>query len=105
MRLFLLAAMLLLISGTARADCSNPSRLAGQLLYSSADHIMQLCDGTNWIPAREKTISGGKAAQNKPAQAGAFRERRPCPDVWKSPEEADCHARVVYGLPAPVDAP
>jgi hypothetical protein len=83
MRRIFLASMLLLISGTARADCSNPSHPAAYQMYNTTYHVAQYCNGTKWrtlavaeIPA---TAGNTAPAQQKsgPASAGCSNPSAP----------------------------
>ena len=38
-----------LLPALAQADCTNPSYVAGAIIFNSTYHVMQYCDGTNWI--------------------------------------------------------
>ncbi len=67
MRTILLASMLLLISGTARADCANPSHPEAYQMYNTTYRVAQYCNGTKWmtLAVGEIPTTGGNAA---PAQ-------------------------------------
>jgi hypothetical protein len=77
MRTILLASMLLLISGTARADCSNPSHPAAYEIYNTTYHVAEYCNGTTWrtLAVEEIPATGGKAA---PAQKISGKARAGC---------------------------
>ncbi len=49
--LFLPALLLsLLLPGTARADCANPTASAGEVVFNKNYCVMQFCNGIDWIP-------------------------------------------------------
>jgi hypothetical protein len=57
----LLAAVMVLacVPAAYAADCSNPSKPESTLLYNQASHVLQYCDGTNWIATGTATTPNG----------------------------------------------
>ena len=45
----LLALVLLAAPGRAEAACASPPGDEGLVIYNATFHVMQFCDGTNWI--------------------------------------------------------
>jgi hypothetical protein len=42
-------ALLLMAPSAARADCSTPDGVGGQMIYNTGYNVMQYCNGTAWI--------------------------------------------------------
>ena len=57
----LLFVFIVLLSGPAFADCSNPSSTAGGMDYSSGTGVRTICDGTNWLTYEEVQYGSGGA--------------------------------------------
>ncbi|NCC23337.1 MAG: LamG domain-containing protein, partial [Alphaproteobacteria bacterium] len=45
--------------GTGCADCTNPSGVAGQVIYNESGDILQYCDGAQWIAIGENSLLSG----------------------------------------------
>lgn len=45
----LIAGLGLMFSGPAKAQCSNPDGVAGEMVYNADHCVMQSCDGTQWM--------------------------------------------------------
>jgi hypothetical protein len=55
----LLAALALFLPASAFAACASPTGNAGDMIYNSAYHIYQYCNGTNWIAVGKQGAGGG----------------------------------------------
>jgi hypothetical protein len=53
----LLFALICLAAGPARAGCTNPTNNEGDLIYNTAYHTYQYCDGTKWNVAGQQLSS------------------------------------------------
>lgn len=49
LRLFMAVAAISLLASNVFADCVNPAGKEGQQVYNGSYHVMQFCNGTNWI--------------------------------------------------------
>jgi hypothetical protein len=96
MRTILLSSMLLMISGTARADCANPSHPEQYQMYNTTYHVSQYCNGTKWISLAVAAIplTGGKAA---PAQQTAGTARAGCSNPTGA--EGDMTYNTTFNVP------
>ena len=57
----LLFVFIVLLSGPAFADCSNPSSTAGGMDYSSGTGVRTICDGANWLTYEQVQYGSGGA--------------------------------------------
>lgn len=65
MRILLLAILLLTLNvATAHAACTNPARNAGNIVFNADYHILQYCDGTDWIGIGGKSSQSGNLVLN-----------------------------------------
>ena len=48
-RVLLLGTFMLALPAMASAACTNPAYPEGAQYYNSTHHVMQYCDGTNWV--------------------------------------------------------
>ncbi len=57
----LLATVMLLASAPQAyaANCASPTEPEGNLLCNKDYHVLQYCDGTNWIPAGRAGLDSG----------------------------------------------
>jgi hypothetical protein len=65
----LTAGALLLAPVAARAACSSPAGVPGQIVYNTDYHVPQYCNGTEWIAFGVVNASGGGAGCSGPAGA------------------------------------
>ena len=64
---FLFVLLGLFLAGPAQAGCSGPGGTAGDMIYNSAQKIMQYCDGTDWIAMNKAgSGSGGCSSPARP---------------------------------------
>ena len=61
----LVALLLSLLPVICHADCANPTAAESKVMYNSTYHILQFCNGTNWIAA------GAAARSPKPIRRSA----------------------------------
>ena len=75
----IITAAFLLFPGIARADCVSPAASAGHLVFSSADAVMQYCNGAEWIefPKGPGEASCGALGNWEPRDAAVVQ-------IWKS---------------------
>ena len=57
------AALLLLMPGTAHAACSTPTANEGAIIYNSTYHVLQFCNGSDWVNAGG---GGGSGSETDP---------------------------------------
>jgi hypothetical protein len=69
LRLALVAGCLLLAASPAFADCTNPARPEGVQFYNGDYHMMQYCNGTDWV---NMGASGGQGNAIGTLTAGNF---------------------------------
>jgi hypothetical protein len=56
--LFLLVGLLAL-TNTARADCTSPTGIAGDIIYSANYNVPAYCNGSSWVTLAGGTTGGG----------------------------------------------
>ena len=71
MRSILLAMVLCLLAIPAHANCTNPARIAATIIYNADHHVLQYCDGTDWIPMGAAGSGSGSCA-NPAGAEGKF---------------------------------
>lgn len=60
--LFSLWGLAFCLPGLARAACSSPTGVAGQMVYNADHHVHQYCDDTDWIAMAVSAGDGGAGA-------------------------------------------
>ncbi|NCC23170.1 MAG: LamG domain-containing protein [Alphaproteobacteria bacterium] len=63
----LLFAFCLLPPSPARADCTGPAGIAGQLIYNQNSHVPQYCTGTEWRALATEAGDGGAGGCTGPS--------------------------------------
>jgi hypothetical protein len=46
--------------------CTSPTGKVGDVIYNSAKHVYQYCNGTNWVPMGPLSNNGGGAGCTSP---------------------------------------
>jgi hypothetical protein len=67
LRVLLLLMGLLALANTARADCSSPAGIAGDIIYSANYNVPAYCNGSSWVTLAGGTTSGGGGGGATPA--------------------------------------
>jgi hypothetical protein len=68
-----LLALSLLISSTASADCTNPDRAAGAIIYNEDQNVPQVCAGSEWVALGVlNPAAGGGSCTNPSRTEGAI---------------------------------
>ena len=57
----LLAFASLSFPSRAIAACANPAGIESQVMYNATHHVLQFCNGTNWINASARLMDGGES--------------------------------------------
>ena len=61
------ALALLLFPISARANCTSPADVEGKWIYNTDHHVLQYCNGVDWIPAGGVGLPAGGAGCTSPA--------------------------------------
>ena len=61
-----------LFSPSAWSACGSPSGDAGKMVYNSDYHVVQYCDGTNWIETGRALVSGTSDCSNPTRSPGTI---------------------------------
>jgi len=69
---FMAAFCAVLFCPSAWAACSSPSGTTGKFIYNSDYHVIQYCDGTNWIETGRSLVSGTSDCSNPTRAPGTI---------------------------------